>query len=251
MKHILLAGASGRLGQEILAAGLNKSAQVHAIARNDLPSIAKKISEIAAKSNDRCVVVDVTLPEGTENIVSGLLSDGVPAGCAAVIIGSTGHTNEQLKTIEKLAVKIPVVLSTNFSRGVFLLEELLKAKTSSGASVAELARILGFDLSMWESHHTLKKDAPSGTARTLATAAAIPHERIASTRVGAVVGEHAVFLSQESEELRITHTAHARKLFAEGALDLCERILNGALPAKLYSTGDAYRSLLTSALTNN
>jgi 4-hydroxy-tetrahydrodipicolinate reductase len=117
---------------------------------------------------------------------------------------------------------------------VFLLEEMLQARTSTGLSVAELARSLGFDLALWEAHHTRKLDAPSGTAKTLAEAAKIPENRISATRVGNVVGEHVVFLAAESEELRIQHLAHTRKLFALGACDMIERISHLTLSPGLY-----------------
>jgi 4-hydroxy-tetrahydrodipicolinate reductase len=244
MNHILLAGASGRLGREIFAAGQNKTFSVHALTRTELANIGEVISRTAQSKSEKTIIIDVTLPEGTEALIAGLESAGVQEKIAALVIGSTGHSAEQLKKISTLGKKIPVILSSNFSRGVYLFEEILNAKTSTGASVASLARTLGFDLSLWESHHTLKKDAPSGTARTLAAAAAIENDRIASTRVGAVVGEHTLFLSQESEELRITHIAHARKLFAEGALDLCDRIFNTPLAAGTYNMSEALRVLL-------
>jgi 4-hydroxy-tetrahydrodipicolinate reductase len=244
MNEILLAGASGRLGQEVVAASKGRNLSIQPITRTDLSRTAELLNTRTTQKKCPSVIVDVTLPEGTELLVQSLLNTEKNEFLAAVIVGSTGHSDEQRLKIEKLSTRIPVILSTNFSRGVYLFEELLKAKTSSGVSVSELARQLGFDLSMWESHHTKKIDAPSGTARTLAQAAGVAQERIASTRVGAVVGEHSLFLSQESEELRITHTAHARKLFAEGALDLCERIFKTGLQPKLYTTSEAFSELL-------
>lgn len=240
MFKILLAGASGRLGKEMTASIRDRRLALEPINRSEISQISAKF----ANKSDACIVVDVTLPEGTEKLVASLLESGVPTRLKAVVIGSTGHSPEQIKQIQKLSEKLPIILSTNFSRGVFFVEEMLRARTSSGMSVAELARSLGFDLALWESHHTLKKDAPSGTAKTLAQAAGIPAERISATRVGSVVGEHALFLSQESEEIRITHTAHARRLFAEGALDLCERLFKTNLPAGFYTTAEAYRAIL-------
>ncbi|MEN9530485.1 MAG: hypothetical protein RI932_2358, partial [Pseudomonadota bacterium] len=105
-------------------------------------------------------------------------------------------------------------------------------------------RQLGFDLALWESHHTLKKDAPSGTAKTLAHAASVPHDRISSTRVGAVVGEHTLFLSQGAEELRISHMAHSRRLFADGAVDLCDRLFENSLDNKLYTMSQALNQMM-------
>lgn len=244
MNYILLAGASGRLGMEINAASLGKGFTVITLSRSEINKITEKIQSVPKDPLNKFIVIDVTLPEGTENLVKSLQSNSALNSIEALVIGSTGHSPEQLKQIRSLSSQIPVILSSNFSRGVYLFEEILKAKTSSGVDVATLARQLGFDLALWESHHTLKKDAPSGTARTLAGAASIPADRISSTRVGSVVGEHALFMSQESEELRITHVAHARKLFAEGALDLCRRLFETQLKADLYNMAQALNQLL-------
>jgi 4-hydroxy-tetrahydrodipicolinate reductase len=121
---------------------------------------------------------------------------------------------------------------------------MMQAKTTCGKTVADLARQLGFDLALWESHHTLKKDAPSGTAKTLAKAAGVPNDRIASTRVGAVVGEHTLFLSQGAEELRFSHTAHSRKLFADGAVNFCERLFKQSLSKRMYTMAEALNQLM-------
>jgi 4-hydroxy-tetrahydrodipicolinate reductase len=193
---------------------------------------------------EKVVLLDVSLPEGTESLTQSLLDSDCEQLCAFVI-GATGHTQSTLKKLELLSKKVPIVLSSNFSRGVFLFEEILKARTTSGASVAELARTLGFDLALWESHHTKKLDAPSGTAKTLAAAAGVESEKVTSTRVGSVIGEHALLFSQEAEELRLTHTAHARRLFAEGALSLCERLFDKDLKKRIYSMSEALNELIS------
>lgn len=244
MKYILLAGASGRLGMEINATSQSKGFSVIPLLRTEINKITEKIQAIPKEPLNKFIIIDVTLPEGTENLINAIKSSSALNSIEALVIGSTGHSPEQLKKIQELSSHIPVILSSNFSRGVYLFEEILKARTSSGVDVATLARQLGFDLALWESHHTLKKDAPSGTARTLAGAASIPGDRISSTRVGSVVGEHTLFMSQESEELRMTHVAHARKLFAEGALDLCRRLFETPLKADLYNMAQALNQLI-------
>jgi 4-hydroxy-tetrahydrodipicolinate reductase len=243
MNNIYLAGASGRLGREIQASAATKNLKLHPLARADL-SVFSKILSNREPSSAKSILLDVSLPEGTIALTDSLLA-GDCKGLRAFIIGSTGHTQETLKKIEQLSQKLPVILSSNFSRGVFLFEEILKARTTSGALVADLARTLGFDLALWESHHTKKLDAPSGTAKTLAEAAQLSPERIASSRVGSVVGEHSLLFSQEAEELRLTHTAHARSLFAEGALSLCERLFERNLKCRMYSMSEALNELIS------
>jgi 4-hydroxy-tetrahydrodipicolinate reductase len=158
--------------------------------------------------------------------------------CKGALIGVTGFNPAQIRILECLSEAVPWALVSNFSAGVHLFEEMLRATTSDGRSVVELARTLGFDLALWESHHTRKVDSPSGTAKSLADAAGIPHERIATTRVGAVVGEHVIFASAEGEELRFQHVAHTRVLFARGAVLMAERLSRANLAPSRYEKAD-------------
>jgi 4-hydroxy-tetrahydrodipicolinate reductase len=245
MQKIYLAGSSGRLGVEIQASAQARNIHIHQLMRKELQNVAEILSQ-NTKVSEKAILLDVSLPEGTESLTQSLLNGDCKQLCA-FIIGATGHTQSSIKNLELLSKKVPVILSSNFSRGVFLFEEILKARTTSGESVAELARTLGFDLALWESHHTKKLDAPSGTAKTLATAAGIHFDKVTSTRVGSVIGEHALLFSQEAEELRITHTAHARKLFAEGALSLCERLSNRNLQNRMYTMSEALSALISNS----
>jgi 4-hydroxy-tetrahydrodipicolinate reductase len=156
------------------------------------------------------------------------------------VIGTTGHSKELTELIEQVSKHVPVIIASNFSKGVFLFEEILRAKTTSGLCVSDLARELGFDLGLFETHHSKKKDAPSGTAVTLAKAAAIPASAVASLRVGSVIGEHTLLASAESEEIRITHTAQNRKLFALGAVSLLERMESLKVEPSLHTFRDIF-----------
>jgi 4-hydroxy-tetrahydrodipicolinate reductase len=89
------------------------------------------------------------------------------------------------------------------------------------ARAAELfATAPGFDAHMIETHHNAKKDAPSGTALTLAKAAAAAGYEIpiTSVRVGSVPGIHEVIFDGQFEQIRLQHTARDRRVFADGAL---------------------------------
>jgi len=246
MNQMLVVGASGRLGREISAAAQEKGYSVIPLGRNDIENIGQFLASTNGKFVDKTILVDVSLPEGTEKIAEKLVNLDIAEKLSAWVIGTTGHSEALTQKIKIISSKTPIVLSSNFSRGVFFLEELLKARTTTGKNVAELAKQLGFDLALWESHHTMKKDAPSGTAKTLALAAGISSDKISSTRVGSVVGEHSIFLSQGAEELRLTHVAHSRKLFADGAVDLCERILKHGLDKRLFTMSDALNQLMRS-----
>lgn len=185
-------------------------------------------------------IVDVTLPKGTEVLCRNLMEFPTERlnQLRFLVIGATGHSAEQLKLMQQLSITIPVILVSNFSRGVYLMQELLGAITRCGLTVAELAKSIGFDLGMLDTHHRHKRDAPSGTAVTLAHAAGIEREKIASLRVGEVVGEHSIIASAESEELRLTHIAQSRAIFAFGACELVTRLENNHIGPGFYDFGE-------------
>ena len=221
--RILLLGASGRLGTEVTKVCLEKGIEMIALTR-DLLANSDAFGNLIEKG--QCSLLDVSLPEGTAAVCSALLSSQPNAlkMVDCMVVGTTGHSSAELQVLKQTSTLVPVSLVSNFSRGVFLFEEILKARTPNGTLIAELARNLGFDLAMWESHHSKKLDSPSGTAKTLAQAANIDSNRIASTRVGSVVGEHVLVASSDSEELRIGHIAHSRRLFALGAVELLSKM---------------------------
>jgi 4-hydroxy-tetrahydrodipicolinate reductase len=150
-----------------------------------------------------------------------------------LVIGTTGHTDTDTYEIKKIIHPIPVVWASNFSSGVNTLFWLTR----------KAAEILGpdFDLEVVEMHHRLKKDAPSGTAKTLAEIlanvrklrleevarhgrAGLVGERTASEigihslRGGDVVGDHTVIFASTGERVELTHRASSRETFANGAL---------------------------------
>jgi len=162
---------------------------------------------------------------------------GIAALCAehkkAIVIGTTGHSEEDRSRIAQCSSRIPMVWSSNFSTGVNALFWLTR----------KAAEILGpgFDVEIVEMHHRLKRDAPSGTAKTLGQIlaaargqqleeaarhgrAGIVGERTAteigihSVRGGDVVGDHTVMFASAGERLELTHRASSRETFANGAL---------------------------------
>ena len=161
----------------------------------------------------------------------------VAALCArhkkALVIGTTGHSDAERSRIAKFTSRIPIVWSANYATGVNALFWLAR----------KAVEILGpeFDLEVVEMHHRMKKDAPSGTAQTLAEilagtrkwklAQVARHGRsgmvgprpsteigVHSLRGGDVVGDHTVILVAEGERLELTHRASSRASFAQGAL---------------------------------
>lgn len=179
------------------------------------------------KLSDVDVVIDVSHADATEAVCSLCAKNKIP-----LVIGTTGHAAEQRHRIEKAGESIPVVLASNFSIGVNVLFALTR----------QAAEILGkeFDPKIIETHHRMKKDAPSGTAKTIAEilraergAAEIP---IQSIREGQIVGEHAVIFSGPGEQLELNHRAEGRAIFARGALRAARWIVDQ--PPGLYSMQD-------------
>jgi 4-hydroxy-tetrahydrodipicolinate reductase len=221
MTKIIITGAKGRMGQALVACaknfpGLEIAAQLDQ---------GDDLSSVIAKTD---VLIDFSSHSATPDIV---------ALCAkskkAVVIGTTGHSATEKVAISNWRSAIPMVWSSNFSTGVNTLFWLTR----------KAAEILGpaFDLEILEMHHRMKKDAPSGTAKTLAEILAgvrklqlekaarhgrtgIVGERtsseigIHSIRGGDVVGDHTVIFANAGERLELTHKASSRDTFANGAL---------------------------------
>lgn len=174
------------------------------------------------------VICDFTMPASTMRNME-YASDAHKA----MVIGTTGLSDEQKGIIGKQAMTTPVVMAPNMSIGVNVM-----LKTA-----AMLTRMLGedYDVEIVETHHRHKKDAPSGTAGALAEAIAEargvklddyacyerhgiigerPHGQIGvqSLRAGDVVGDHTIMFADKGERIELTHRAHSRENFAGGAI---------------------------------
>ena len=118
--------------------------------------------------------------------------------------------------------EIPIVWASNYSLGVVVLEDLIRR---AGAALP------GWRAEITETHHVHKKDAPSGTAITLARAQAEASgtaPTIASIREGEVVGDHRIRLQGPGEWLELCHHAEDRDIFARGALEAAARLYGRA-----------------------
>jgi 4-hydroxy-tetrahydrodipicolinate reductase len=220
MAKIVIYGSKGRMGQAITTCAKSTDGfeVIGAIDIGD--DLASAIAGCDA-------VIDFSFHEATPNAA---------ALCAehkkALIIGTTGHTDEEKADILKYQSEIPIVWASNYSTGVNTLFWLTR----------KAADILGpdFDLEVLEMHHRHKVDAPSGTATTLGEILldvrnqqkdALRHGRegitgertdeeigMHSLRGGDVVGDHTVIYAGAGERLELTHKAANRETFANGAL---------------------------------
>lgn len=221
MTKVIITGSKGRMGKALLACA-PQHREIEVVGQVDQGDDLRSLIERTD------AVIDFSSHTATPGIV---------ALCAehrkSAVVGTTGHSNEDRSQITRFSRDIPMVMASNFSTGVNTLFWLTR----------KAAEILGpaYDLEIVEMHHRLKKDAPSGTAKSLAEILAevrqqqlakvarhgrqgIVGERtveeigIHSVRGGDVVGDHTVIFSTLGERVELTHKASSRETFAHGAL---------------------------------
>jgi 4-hydroxy-tetrahydrodipicolinate reductase len=219
--RILLIGADGRMGKTISDLA-NDDSEIDIIARCDLGDPI----EPPMKNCD--VAIDFSQADASTEICAAALEYRKP-----LVIGTTGHSQEQRGIIEDTARSVAIVFASNFSIGVNVLFWLTRNAAEKLGS--------DFDAQIVETHHKMKKDAPSGTAKTLAGILKAAREMqseipIQSIREGDVVGEHTVIFSGPGERLELTHRAASREIFARGALRAAKWIINQ--PPGIYSMQD-------------
>jgi 4-hydroxy-tetrahydrodipicolinate reductase len=198
MKKVLLNGADGKMGTMIAD-----------IIKNN-PDFGLEISFERTWNNkdkpiyaDFDIIIDYSSPESAAEMF-----ELAKQKRKAFFTGVTGLPETMLNAI-KSEKSIPSFYATNASLGVFYFGKLAKY-------TAELYK--NYKRAMREIHHIHKKDAPSGTARTLADLIEFPYDKIESIREGEVVGTHEVIFESPYEEITISHKALNRKLFAESSV---------------------------------
>jgi 4-hydroxy-tetrahydrodipicolinate reductase len=252
MINLILCGASGRMGQALVEAiRENPEFKIAALVeRRGHPHVGNVcvegtpplVDDLLLAMNQGQVIVEFTTPEST-------LANAKKAAIIKkpMVIGTTGLMAEHHGLFADLAHEIPLVVSSNMSIGVNVLYTL----------VAQAAKALpaGYDTEIVESHHKWKKDAPSGTAKKLLdevvkVRGGVPvYDRhgsgearkgneigVFSLRAGDIVGEHTVTFAGPGERLELTHRAHSRRVFAQGALLAARFVLSA--PPGLYDMQD-------------
>lgn len=176
------------------------------------------------------VVVDFSMPDGTEAVVEAAVKHEKPLVC-----GVSGLSDKQMAKLDAAANKIPLVFDRNMSIGIAVLER----------TVRDAAASLGpdFTVDISETHHVHKKDAPSGTALKLGEAIAESRGesgtgqiRFEVERRGEVPGDHEVVMSTATERLSFAHSVTTRQVFADGALRAAQWLVEQ--PPGLYSMQD-------------
>lgn len=233
---IIVNGAGGRLGQEVLKAAKSAGHSVVAVDKFGSPE-AVTYKNLFDYTGEADVVVDFSSHLATEELTSYVVKRNLP-----LVLATTGQTPEEKEMVFAAAKKVPLFFSANMSLGVALLISLVKKAASL---------LPEDDIEIVETHHNHKADAPSGTALMIANAISdtlggrdivkgrnglCKREKgeigISSIRIGSVVGKHEVMFGDGVETLTITHEAHDKALFAQGAVRAADFIVKK--PAGLY-----------------
>jgi 4-hydroxy-tetrahydrodipicolinate reductase len=217
--RLTIIGAAGRMGKSVVDVAQNDP-EIQIAALCDLGDSI----ESGLKNSD--VAIDFSQAESLEEICRAALHHRKP-----LVIGTTGHSQRQREILEETGRSVAIVLASNFSVGVNVLFWLTR----------KTAELLGsdFDPEIIETHHKMKKDSPSGTAKSLGEILKTLRNSeisIQSIREGEVVGEHTVIFAGPGERLELTHRAADRAIFAAGAFRAAKWIINKA--AGLYSMQD-------------
>ena len=243
MTKVIIAGAAGRMGRRI-GYMVNEHLELQVAGgfeRPENPDVGRDMGELGgygangvkvanaleAVIDEGDVIIDFTFHEATMKIARQAAQKN-----RAMVIGTTGLSQENLQELASLCKNFPCVQAPNMAVGVNVLFKL----------AAKVASILGndYDMEIVEAHHRMKKDAPSGTAMKLGEMMAqavgrnldedgvfsrhgIIGERtdkeigLQTIRGGDIVGEHTVYFAGAGERLELTHRAHSRDNFARGA----------------------------------
>jgi 4-hydroxy-tetrahydrodipicolinate reductase len=257
--QLVISGAAGRMGRRILALAVENQefTIAAAIDRKDHPDMGKDAGLLAGIDAIN-VPLSTTMPKEADVMIDFSSPDAAEAHIqqcqenhCALVLGTTGLSPSQMETATAASHTVPILIATNMSVGMNLLFNI----------IGKVAAALGqdYDIEIVEHHHKHKKDAPSGTALTLAsniasaTGRAYPdslvHGRFGkealrqpgtigmhAVRAGDIVGYHEVIFSTAGETVTMSHNAHSRDVFVRGAVRAAKWIM--AQQPGLYSMQD-------------
>ncbi len=247
--ELIITGAAGRMGKRILALSVQQKGfnLVGAVDYAEHPDLGKDIGslagigpinvELSAKYPDVAdIMIDFSLPVAADASIDYCVNNN-----AALVLGTTGLSETQFNKLKQAGQKIAIVQATNMSLGMNLLF----------AMVGKVAKSLGkeYDIEIVEAHHRFKKDAPSGSALSLAESVCKETGRdypdcltqgrhgkdalrqkgnigMHAIRAGDIIGQHSVLYSTLGETVTIAHNAHTRDTFAHGAIRAAQWVID-------------------------
>ncbi len=252
MIKVAVSGAAGRMGS-LIARLAARDPEVELVSLWEVkghPAVGKEARELGIESDlvvsdepsapPGTVVIEFTTPQATMEHLEGALGNRWK-----MVIGTTGLSDEHIRSIEKASEKIAIVRSPNMSVGINLINVLLE----------KIVPILSdYEVEIVEIHHRNKKDAPSGTALMLArTISSLKNNAplkfgregfsprgdevgVLAVRGGDVPGDHTVYFLGDGERIEITHRATSRETFARGAIKAAKFVAEKS--SGLYSMRD-------------
>lgn len=207
--RLAIHGARGRMGARLCALA-QEDDRFALVASIDSSDDHRALGALSRDPATRFrLIIDFSSDAGAHAATALALEHG-----AALLVGTTALSAKTREGILAAASRIPVMIAPNTSLGVAAVRRLATLATTI---------LGGYDIDIVETHHTRKKDAPSGTALAIAASVeaggrALAPERIHAIRAGDVIGEHTLQFASEGEVIQITHRATTRDLFVRGAL---------------------------------
>lgn len=243
MIKLAVAGAQGRMGQSVVGIVLSIKKDVCTVKAlfesKERTDLAKEFQGIPIYTDlsalQGCdVLIDFTTPRAVLDNLEACQKYGV-----GMVIGTTGLSPTEVSSVENASKNIPIVFSSNMSLGVNEVFKLIEhaSKIMKGA----------FDkIIIEETHHIHKKDAPSGTARTMREIA----EKFSGTRIsdadmishreGEVVGDHTIIYETPFDTITISHHAKTRAMFAIGAVNAAVWLMEEKKKSGLFTMKDVF-----------
>ena len=240
MMKVIINGIDGAMGT-ILARTIEKTDDMEVIAGVTPTGADGAFLNMSDYTGPADMVIDFSHHDGTKALIDYCVERKLP-----VVVCTTGQTENEMAYIKKAAESIPVFKSANMSVGVAITAKVVK-------EIA--AKFSDYDVEIVETHHNRKVDAPSGTAIMLADAVREarpdlhynmgrsgmakrePDEiGISAVRMGNIVGTHEVMFGTNTQTITVTHQAHDRGLFADGAVAAARFIADK--PAGIYNMDD-------------
>lgn len=256
-KKVLVVGCNGRLGQLVCKA-IAESKDFEVAGGYDVEYIKELYKFPVLVSTEEMeswldvldfnVIIDFSRTEATMKVLEFAKEHSL-----AMVIATTGFSDEEEKKIRNAAKYIPIFKSDNMSYGVNVVVQLLKLATKLLDS---------YDIAISEFHHAGKADAPSGTAKRLffntineahgndleysyGSTGKKKHDElwVASQRGGNFSGEHVITFAGANDFIRIVHFAHNAKMFADGALNAARYLLEYCGCAGYYTMDNMFKDM--------
>lgn len=239
-KKVLVCGCNGHMGR-IVCSLISQTDDMEVVCGYDMVEnlsgsfpIYNDVISLINSEESVDVIIDFSSPKATDDILNYAWTAIIP-----IVVATTGLSDTTLEDISKTSEKIPIFQSANMSIQVNLVKQVLKMIADAIPSA---------EVEITETHHNRKKDAPSGTAKIFAnavkdaleTSKGTPYDivygridkrkeneiGVCAKRGGNIVGTHTIEFFSPFETLEITHTAHSRELFADGAIKAARFLLD-------------------------